>query len=589
MGTSEIFSLSLPTFLRIPIEFLLGIFSLRKIYHASISRNLNIYDAIIDVMNIDVQTNRREMLKIPKSGACMIIANHPYGCVEGIAIMKTLSAFRDDVKIVATRLLDCVPEFSESMIFVDTNESECSRTLNSLALKSSIDWLRSGGMIIVFPAGEVSLYSFKSKSVEDKEWHSTFLSIALKTRATIIPAFIHGSNSAIFQVVGLMNRKLKLLLLINEFLRKRNTSLKISFGKPISDRNILGKSLDEVMDFVRKRVYLLQHKSDEVLTNSDFHLTVGESIAEPVSKHLLQANIDQLDKNILLTHGEFTVYFAQYDELPYCILELGRLRELSFRLAGEGTGKPTDSDIYDMYYVHIFIWDKQKNEIVGAYRIGKTNEILSQHGIEGLYTSTLFDIDNSVAEVLNYSLELGRSFVHPEYQKSYLPLLLLWKGIAAYIAKHPQYRFLFGAVSISSEFTVLSKAIIVHYLQGNYSCTDSCFDAIRGKNTKSLHTMKETYKDFVVKNNPESLEDLHDIVVNLESDGNGLPPLVKHYIKLGGKFAAFSIDSTFNNCIDALVIVDLMDTETTILRKYMSEQTQVYYSYHKDETTNNMN
>ena len=589
MGTSEIFSLSLPTFLRIPIEFLLGIFSLRKIYHASISRNLNIYDAIIDVMNIDVQTNRREMLKIPKAGACMIIANHPYGCVEGIAIMKTLSAFRDDVKIVATRLLDCVPEFSESMIFVDTNESECSRTLNSLALKSSIDWLRSGGMIIVFPAGEVSLYSFKSKSVEDKEWHSTFLSIALKTRATIIPAFIHGSNSAIFQVVGLMNSKLKLLLLINEFLRKRNTSLKISFGKPISDRNILGKSLDEVMDFVRKRVYLLQHKSDEVLTNSDFHLTVGESIAEPVSKHLLQANIDQLDKNILLTHGEFTVYFAQYDELPYCILELGRLRELSFRLAGEGTGKPSDSDSYDMYYIHIFIWDKQKKEIVGAYRLGKTNEILSQYGIKGLYTSTLFDIDKSVFEVMNNSLELGRSFVHPEYQKSYIPLLLLWKGIAVYIAKNPQYRFLFGAVSISSEYSDLSKAVMVHYLQSIYSCVDTCFEAIRGKHTKSLQFMKETYREFLIKNYPESLEDLHDIVVNLESDGIGIPPLVKHYIKLGGKFAAFSIDSAFNNCIDALVIVDLMDTETTILRKYMSEHTQVYYSFHKDETANKMN
>lgn len=578
MKNSEIFTLSLPSLLRLPLEYLLGITLIRKIYRQAISDKNNIYNGIIEALNTEIQTNRREILKIPLNGACMVIANHPYGCIEGIAIMRTLFAIRSDVKIVATHLLKSVPEFGDSMIFVDPNESEQSKAINIKALKTSVDWLRSGGMLVVFPAGEVSLFSFKDKSIQDKEWHSTYISLALKLRCAVVPAFIHGSNSYFFQIIGLIHSKLKLLFLLHEFLRMRNRLLKITFGKPIPERTLLGKSMNEIKELMRKRVYMLQYKTSEVLTDAAYYLSAGDCIADPVSKHLLQANIDRIHENLLLTHGDFVVYYANYEEIPYCILEICRLRELSFRLAGEGTGQPSDSDTYDQYYIHVFIWDKIRSEIVGAYRIGKTNDIVSSYGIEGLYTSTLFNLGNNI---LNNSLELGRSFVHPEYQKSYLPLLLLWKGIAVFIAKNPRYRYLFGAVSISNEYSDFSKVLILNYLEKFYSCADQYVD-IKGKNTSELYSLQEQFRSQIIEYTPDSLDDLHDIITNLEYDGKGIPPLVKHYIKIGGRFATFSTDKNFNNCIDALVVVDLMDTETTLLKKYMNEYTQEYYSFHNN-------
>lgn len=583
MKKSDIFTLNLPAFLRIPLEFILGVKALRIIYKNALSHTVSLYDGIIQTMNIDIVTNRRELLKIPKKGSCIVVANHPYGCIEGIALMKTLLSLRNDVKIVANDMLACVPEFHDSMIFVDPFENGAGSSVNVKAIKSSIAHLRNGGMIVVFPAGEVALFSIQKKAVDDKEWHTTFIELALKTKSTIIPTFIHGHNSLLFQIVGVIYSKLKAGLLLREFINMRNKSVQISFGKPLGEKYLTDISVRQLTQYVRDRVYLLKNKAKEVLTDSDFSFTLGEDIVEQVCKNDLRENIKKIKDKLLYRHAELEVYHAEYHDIPHIMIEIGRLRELSFRLVGEGTGNPIDIDRYDTYYLHIFIWDNHSEEIVGAYRIGKTHEIIMNQGIQGLYTSELFSLDSRFIKCMGNSIELGRSFVHPEYQKSYLPMLLLWKGIASYVVRNPRYRFLFGAVSISNDFSDFTRALILSYLEKKHSFSEDIY--IRGKNSKEIYSLRQKYSKELDRTDVKTIDELQDLVTDLEVDGKGIPPLVKHYVKLGGKFAAFSIDPMFNYCVDGLVIVDLLDTETTLLSKYMNEQVDSYYSYHRDHSS----
>ncbi len=111
--------------------------------------------------------------------------------------------------------------------------------------------------------------------------------------------------------------------------------------------------------------------------------------------------------------------------------EIGRLRELTFRAVGEGSGKSADIDLFDAYYLHMFVWDAQANAIVGAYRLGLVEEILARYGKRGLYTHSLFRYGPRMLDMLKPAIELGRSFVRAEYQRSFAPMLLLWRGIGA--------------------------------------------------------------------------------------------------------------------------------------------------------------
>ena len=143
---------------------------------------------------------------------------------------------------------------------------------------------------------------------------------------------------------------------------------------------------------------------------------------------------------------------------------MGRLREIAFRAEGEGTGKSRDIDRYDAHYLHLFAWDARAELVVGAYRLGLTDQILARDGKAGLYTQSLFDLGDVLLEALDPAIELGRSFVRVEYQRDFAPLLLLWQGIGRLVGRLLRYPVLFGAVSISRQYESASRELIVRYL-----------------------------------------------------------------------------------------------------------------------------
>jgi putative hemolysin len=261
------------------------------------------------------------------------------------------------------------------------------------------------------------------------------------------------------------------------------------------------------------------------------------------------------------------VFSATADQIPYVLKEIGRLRERTFRAVGEGTGKPCDIDEFDQLYTHLFVWNMEQLEIVGSYRLGPTDEILRHAGRQMLYTDTLFRFRPALLEQLVPALELGRSFVRQEYQRSASALMLLWKGIGAHVVRNPRYKLLFGPVSISSTYQTASQQLMVEFLRAN-SFLDEEARLVRPRNAFKPGVGDSLYR---CDRTPiaGSIDDVSELVAELEEDEKGVPVLLRQYLRLGGKLLAFNIDPEFANVVDGLVLMDLTRADPRVLAKYM--------------------
>jgi len=344
---------------------------------------------------------------------------------------------------------------------------------------------------------------------------------------------------------------------------------------------------------MRWRTYLLERRgeSDQRLVPRVIRAVFPKKTPEPIA---IETPRDELiddmrslrEEQRVEDAGEYSVYLASADQVPNVLRELGRLREITFRAAGEGTGKDLDLDGFDSYYQHLFLWNKTRRELAGAYRIGSTQEILALFGLRGLYTSTLFHYDPEFFRRIGPALELGRSFIRPEYQRLYTPLLLLWKGLAGYVARNPEAPVLFGAVSVSSEYNPASRRLLAQFLE-LHRREEALAPLVRPR--RRCRPARDAALDGQVMNS--LLPDVDSIsapISDIETDRKGVPILLKQYLKVGGRLLGFNVDPSFSDTLDGLVLVDLRQTDASMLRRYMGpERAARFLEYHQPSTIAN--
>jgi putative hemolysin len=307
-----------------------------------------------------------------------------------------------------------------------------------------------------------------------------------------------------------------------------------------------------------------------------------EAVAAPVPVDLLAEEVSRMPEDRCLAEsGDLAVYLGAASELPHMLREVGRLREVTFRCVGEGTGRSVDLDRFDHHYWHVLLWNRNTRELVGAYRAGNTSDIVAQYGIGGLYTSTLFRYDRRILQELGPALELGRSFVRPEYQRQYAPLLLLWKGIARLIATRPETPVLFGAVSISNDYNQASRQMIYRYFSERMR-TDALAGLVEPRQPFRPAPLRRgdcRSTSFAVRD----LDELSEHIARTEPDGKGLPILLRQYAKIGGRMVGFNVDRKFSSVLDGLVVVDLRKTESAVLDRYMGRESAARFrEFHAD-------
>lgn len=570
-------------------EKLLLLDRLRELYQkVSKPDGRPILENLLHELQISYEVAAEDLAGIPKTGPVVLVANHPFGMLEGAILGTMLPRLRPDVKIMANYLLAGLPEVEGQCIFVDPFQGPGSAAVNSRALRKSVQWLKSGGMVVIFPAGEVSHWKLQSGEVADPDWSETVARLVRITGAAVVPVFFKGSNSIPFHLLGMFHPRLRTIRLPMELLNKMGKNVEVRIGTVIPHKAIADIPGDkDATSYLRWRTYLLARRGepDMRLVPRVMRSVVPKKPLDPVApetpKDVLIDDIRHLDaEQCVAESSDYAVYLAAADQLPYVLPELGRLREIAFRQVGEGTGKSSDLDSFDSYYLHLFVWSKTKQELVGAYRIGRTQEILGQWGPKGLYTSTLFHYDPRFFHRIGNSLELGRSFIRPEYQRQHPPLFLLWKGLGAFLARNPETPVLFGAVSISNDYNPASRRLLAHFLELHRR--DEDLAALIRPRRAFRPPLDQNLDARVISSLLPDLDSLSVPISDMETDGKGLPILLKQYMKLGGKLLGFNVDPDFSEALDGLVLVDLRETDAAVLQRYMkTEGAAAFLAYHR--------
>lgn len=537
-------------------------------------------DKALSALGIDIDLLDEQLDRVPKEGPVVVVANHPFGGIEGLILCSILRRVRPDVKLLANNLLSMIPDLRESFFFVDAFEGSGAVGRNIGPTRAAMKWVKEGHLLGAFPAGEVAHLKLRKRAIVDPQWNPTTARIIRKTGAAVVPIFFDGHNSRLFQAAGLIHPRLRTVMLPTEMLRKRNAPVTVRIASPISPKRLARfDDPNNLNDYLRVRTYLLKPQKDSV----EDHTETGPNadVIESVTKQTLVDEIADLpDDQTLLRQNEFDVFYMRKPQCPSLMRELGRLRELTFREVGEGTGLPLDIDRFDDYYLQLVVWNSEKHEVVGGYRLGPTDEILPKFGKDGLYTNTLFKFRKNLLRQIDPALELGRSWVALDYQRSYAPLMLLWKGIGAYLCKNPRYRRLFGPVSISAEYSSMSKHLLTAFLKLHKYLPDLA-KLVSPRNPMKRKEVRE-FDRRAFSTVAGSLEEANELIKELEADGKPIPILLKQYLKLNGQLMGFNVDPDFGNVLDGLILIDVPSIDERVMKKYLGEETgEAYLQYHE--------
>lgn len=521
---------------------------------------------IIEDLNIKLDISEEELKRIPKNGAFITVSNHPYGAIDGLILIYLICKKRGDFKAMANFLLEMVKPLSNNILPVNPFEKKKGLKGNIEGIRRGFEYLKKGHPIGIFPAGEVSTFQ-SIKSISDKVWNPSIIKFIKKAKVPVLPIYFHGSNSISFHILGLINANFRTAKLPSELLNKKNKTITIRIGNIINlKQQDSFKSTKDFGGFLRAKTYSLGTQLD---VNTFFkykqpYLKSHKKIIAPVEQILLLKDLYSLpEKAKLFSYGDYDIYCAETKIIPNIIKEIGRLREIAFRGVKEGTGKPLDIDPYDVYYNQLFIWDSVNEKLVGGYRIGFGAKILNAYGKKGFYLNTLFKFDKKLGDKLSKSIELGRSFVTPEYQKKAFPLFCLWKGILKVILSKSEYQYLIGPVTISNDFSNLSKNLMIDYIESNHF--DSKLSKLVKPRKKYHVKYKSTdYKLFLQSSN--DIKTLDSFIEDIEAGKLKVPILFKKYLQQNAKIIGFNRDPKFNNALDGLMLLDIYDIPSKTIK-----------------------
>lgn len=508
---------------------------------------LEFLDAVLDHFDFRFRLSNRDRQNIPDQGRVIIVANHPLGSLDGLALVKLVSEVRPDVRIVATTLLNQIEPLKSLFLVVDNISS---KARHILSMKNIIKALHQEQAVILFPTGEVS--RIRPQGIRDSKWKTGFVLLSRKTQSPVLPIYIDARNSASFYALSSIYKPLGTLLLVNEMFKKNKEEISFKIGNPIPSESLFELPLTpkKIARKMRKHVYSLAGNK-----NKSYFRSI-ENIVHPARRKLIRNELKESELIGQTMDGK-KIFLFDYRSNSSVIREIGRLRELSFRQVKEGTGNAIDTDAYDRYYRHLILWDEDELEIIGTYRIGEASYIIRQQGRKGLYSHSLFELQDSMLPYLEQSIELGRSFIQPRYWGK-RSLDYLWYGLGAYLRQHPEIKFMIGPVSLSASYGEPERQQICGFYNQLFGRDDHL---VRPRQPYPIQSFA-VFSPFNNVRTEMGYKEAYSILKhNLEKSGVRVPTLFKQYVELcrpgGCEFLGFNVDPNFSNCIDAMILVHI--------------------------------
>lgn len=552
-------------------------------------KNFDFIDEVFDYLDFTYKVSEKDLRKIPSEGRVIIISNHPLGALDGLALLKMVSNVRKDVKVVVNDILLNLKGLED--LFLGYNIF--SHKIQRKNIQKINECLEKDQALIFFPAGEVSRFKLAG-GIRDSKWQRGVLHFAKKYQTPVLPIFGKARNSILFYILSLINKNLSIVLLPRELFSKKGKSIEFRIGDYIAFQNLQNTNKHSVMKLLKKHTYRIGHRRKGIFKTE-------KNIIHPVDKVILKNELKEAEF-LGSPAKDFSLYLVKYEKGQKLLQEISRLRELTFRKIGEGTGDKKDSDIYDKYYYHLLLWNDKDLEIAGSYRFGYTKDILKFLGIKGLYNSTLFDMTKKYEkEILSDSIELGRSFIQQRYWNTFA-LDYLWHGLGAYLVRNNEVKYLTGAVSISEVYPKEVKDMLVFFFQRWFdfegffqkvSCfeKDSSFkdlkDSIKSRNpyiiiNSDVNILKELFitseEEMLLLSKEDLLRKFSDeyklLKKHIKIYGFAVPVLFNHYTKLcsenGVCFPAWNVDESFSNCLDGYILLEIDKIKESKRKRYFT-------------------
>ena len=566
----------LGTFLGWILMQLLRITTINKIYNRNKEKkDLQFLNSLMDEFQITFEIPKEDLKRIPKEGSFITISNHPLGGVDGILLLKLLIEHRPDFKIIANFLLHRIAPLKPYVMPVNPFENHKDAKSSIAGIKNALLHLQKGHPLGIFPAGEVSTYK-DGKLMVDKPWEEGAVKLIKNAEVPVIPIYFHAKNSRFFYFLSKISDTLRTAKLPSELLSQKDRTIKVRIGKPIAVRDQKQyQDINAFYEYIRKKTYMLANpfeRKQSILSKQNL------KISTPPRKISSQKNIASLIKEVqtlrendkrLLISKNYEVFLAPAKDIPNTLYEIGRLREITFRDVGEGTNKSIDLDKFDKYYYHMFLWDNFENCLVGAYRMGLGKEIYKRYGIQGFYIQSLFKFEPELHGMMEQTIEMGRAFIVKEYQQKPMPLFLLWKGIVHTTLRYPEHKYLMGGVSISNQFSEFSKSLMIEFMKSHYY-DPYVAQYIQPKKEFKVK-LKDADKDFVFDAAKADMKKFDRVIDEIEPGALRIPVLIKKYVKQNARLVAFNVDPKFNNSVDGLMYIKIIDLPESTVKPVMEE------------------
>ena len=529
----------------------------RAMEHCAGFEGFDFIERALDFLCVSYRVAPRERENIPLEGGVVIVANHPLGFLDAMALLQMVGSVRNDVRILGNDWLAAIPPMSKLLLPVDIFGKGAGSKMREIYRA-----LDRGEAIIVFPAGEVSRMS--PAGVRDGRWSDGFARLAMHSRAPVLPIHVAARNSAMFYGLSMLAKPLSTAMLPREAVSRMQRRISMSIGKLISADELgerCGDDTARAAKLMRRHIYRIGNRRGLIFGGQ-------APLAHPEPTDRIVAELAQAEKLAELPDGK-QILLLKGSPDSVVLREIGRLRELTFRKVGEGTGMRRDLDTYDPHYEHLVLWDPKALHVVGSYRFGHGGRLIAERGMKGLYTSSLFTYSPGLESRLAQGLELGRSFIAPAYWRS-RALDQLWQGIGLYLQRHPELRYLFGPVSMSVNLPREAREWIAAAHQHYFG--------VQG--LASARQPFEVSQDVInlVRHALEGLEPaagLGKLKHHLDALGVSLPVLYRQYVDLvepaGVQFLGFGEDPGFSGCVDGLVMLDLDNLKPAKRARYLGK------------------
>ena len=511
----------------------------------------------LDVLGCSYHVVQREREHIPVEGAVLIVANHPLGMLDAMALVNLIGSVRQDVRILGNDLLASIPQLKPVLLPVDVFGSGAASRLRNVYRA-----LDRGEALIVFPAGEVSRMG--PAGVRDGRWSEGFARLAMRSKAPVLPIHVAARNSAAFYGLSMLAKPLSTAMLPREAVATHVSRIGFSVGALVSAEELetrSGGSSQRAADLMRRHVYRLGRRRGLVFGGQ-------VALAHPEALDRVAMELAQSEKLADLPDGKQLIVLRGSAD-GAAMREIGRLRELTFRKVGEGTNTRRDLDSFDAHYDHLVLWDPKSLRIVGSYRLGHCGQVIAERGMSGLYTSSLFQYSPALESRLAQGCELGRSFIAPAYWRS-RALDQLWQGIGLYLQRHPDVRYLFGPVSMSVNLPLQAREWIAAAHQHYFGAPGLA--AARQPFRVSQDVLEGVRRELEGLDAESGLGKLRH---HLDALGVSLPVLYRQYVDLvepdGVQFLDFGEDPGFSGCVDGLVMLDLARLKPAKRARYLGK------------------